>query len=87
MYHSGHPMETQNIKTIRKEVKELINHADDRMVRAIHAMLEADLAGDWWDDISDAQKASIARGIKDMESGNTIPHDEMVKLYSKWLIK
>ena len=80
-------MEAQNIKTIRKEVKEYINHADDRMVRAIHAMLEADQAGDWWDEFSDAQKASIERGLKDMEEGNTIPHEEMVKLYSKLLSK
>jgi len=80
-------METQDIKTIRKEVIALIDHADDRMVKAIHAMLEADQAGDWWDEISEAQKASIARGIKDMEQGNTIPHSEMVKFYGKWLTK
>jgi len=80
-------METQDIKTIRKEVKEYITHADDRMVRAIHAMLEADQSGDWWDEISEAQKASIERGLKDMEAGRTIPHAEMVKFYSKWLTK
>jgi predicted transcriptional regulator len=80
-------MEAHDIKTIRKEVKEYINHADDRMVRAIHAMLEADQSEDWWAEISEAQKASIARGIKDMEEGNTIPHEEMVKFYSKRLTK
>ncbi len=80
-------MESQNLKTIRKEVTEYIKHADSRMVRVIHAMIEADQAGDWWDDISDAQKASIERGLKDMEEGNTIPHEEMVKFYSKWLTK
>jgi len=80
-------MDISDIKTIRKEVKEYINHADDRMVRAIHAMLEADQAGDWWDQISEGQKASIERGLKDMEQGNTIPHEEMVKFYSKWLTK
>jgi len=80
-------VETSDIKTIRKEVKEYINHADDRMVRAIHAMLEADQAGDWWDQISAGHKASIERGLKDMEQGNTIPHEEMVKFYSKWLTK
>ena len=80
-------MSIQDIKAMRKEVKEYINHADDRMVRAIHAMLEADQEGDWWDEISDAQKASIERGIKDMEQGNIIEHEEMVKLYSRWLTK
>lgn len=80
-------METQDIKTIRKEVEDYISHADDRMLRAIHAMLEADQSGDWWDEIGEAQKASIQRGLKDMENGNTIPHEEMVKIYGKWLTK
>ena len=80
-------METSNINTLRKEVKEYINHSDERMVKAIHAMLTADNDGDWWDDTNDLQKASIERGLKDMENGNTVPHEEMVKLYSKWLTK
>ena len=80
-------MEIQDMKAIRKEVKEYINHADDRMVRAIHAMLEADQSGDWWNDISEGERASIERGLKDMEKGNLIPHDEMVKFYSRWLTK
>jgi predicted transcriptional regulator len=80
-------MQSSDIKTLRKEVKEYINHSDERMVRAIHAMLTADSEKDWWDETTEAQKASIERGLKDMEDGNTIPHEEMVKQYSKWLTK
>lgn len=66
-------MEAQDIKIIRKEVREYISHADDRMIRAVHAMAEEDQSGDWWGEISDGQKASIERGLKDMEEGKTIP--------------
>ncbi len=78
-------MEVSNIELLRKEVTEYINHSDERMLRAVHALLEADNATDRYDDISEEQKAAIDEGIRDMESGNTIPHEEMVKMYSKWI--
>ena len=80
-------MQRKNIEVIRKEVMEYINDADDRMVKAIHAMLEEDQNDDWWDEISDGQKESIQRGLNDMEKGNVTLHADMVKMYSRWLTK
>jgi hypothetical protein len=42
-------------------------------------------ATDWWDTISEAEKESIDRGIKDIENGKTIPHSEVKKKYDKYL--
>jgi predicted transcriptional regulator len=75
------------IKILKREVKEYLDQSDERMIRAVHAMLRADMETDWWDETTDAHKASIERGISDMENGHTIPHEEMVKSYAKWLTK
>ena len=40
---------------------------------------------DWWDDTSEAEKASIKSGLLDAESGKIKPHSEAKKLYEKWL--
>ncbi|HKK11141.1 MAG TPA: hypothetical protein VJ939_09900 [Bacteroidales bacterium] len=32
---------------------------------------------DWWDDLTDEQKAGIERGLKDIENGRTLSHDEV----------
>jgi predicted transcriptional regulator len=40
---------------------------------------------DWWDTISENEKESIDRGIKDIKEGKTIPHSEVKKKYDKWL--
>lgn len=80
-------MVSPEVKILKREVKEYLNHSDERMIRVVHAMLKADNDTDWWDETTDVQRASIERGIKDMENGNTIPHEEMVKVYSKWLTK
>lgn len=47
----------------------------------------AENIADWWDEISDEQKASIERGLEDMENNNITPHEEMIALYKKWLTK
>ncbi len=42
---------------------------------------------DWWDEISEAEKASILRGIEDVKAGRVIPHEVVMKKYMKWLNK
>ncbi|MFV0554276.1 MAG: hypothetical protein ACK5LR_06180 [Mangrovibacterium sp.] len=40
---------------------------------------------DWWDEISLADKQSIARGMKDFEEGRTYSHQQAAKIYEKYL--
>ena len=35
---------------------------------------ETSKEGDWWDDLSEAQKAGIERGLRDIDEGRTVPH-------------
>ncbi len=32
--------------------------------------------GDWWDEISDAEKESIAKGIEQADAGQLTPHSD-----------
>jgi len=74
-------------KDIRKEVKKYIDQADDRIVKIIHTILETDQATDWWDEISDGERTSINRGLRQLEEGKGIPHEQVVKQYAKWFVK
>ena len=40
---------------------------------------------DWWNEISNEEKKSIEKGIKDADAGNLKPHSEARKIYAKWL--
>ena len=33
---------------------------------------------DWWDELSPSQKASVERGIKDVEAGRVYSHEEVM---------
>lgn len=38
---------------------------------------------DWWNEISEAEKNSIEVGLKDVEEGNTICHDDFLMAYRR----
>lgn len=40
---------------------------------------------DWWGKISDAEKASIEKGIKQADNNELEPHSKARKIYEKWL--
>lgn len=72
---------------LRKETKKFIDQADEKTVKMIHAMLEAEQEMDWYDELSEEAKASIERGLKDAAKGRTLPHKEVMKKYQKWRLK
>lgn len=40
---------------------------------------------DWWDELSEYEKKEIELGIADIEQGKTVDHQEVKKLYEKYL--
>ena len=40
--------------------------------------------GDWWDHISEDEKAEIEQGLAQLDNGESIPHDQVMERYSKW---
>ena len=42
-------------------------------------------AQDWWHTISEQERLRIEQRLADVESGQTVPHEEMRKRYEQWL--
>ncbi len=40
---------------------------------------------DWWNNISEAEKAGIARGLEDAKAGRVVSNEEFWKKYEQWL--
>lgn len=74
-----------DIKWIRAE---LMNVKDPHLIEAFKNLLKyrkKKVQTDWWDEISDEEKAEINEGIYQADKGELISHNEMKKSYSKWL--
>lgn len=81
-------------EVLRKEVKQYIDEADDKSLRIVKAILKIELEDkdteedeDWWDELPEELQALIETGLKESEQGGGIPHEEIVKIYSKWFKK
>ena len=36
---------------------------------------------DWWNDLTEEQKNGIEKGLRDIDQGKIVPHEEVVKKY------
>jgi predicted transcriptional regulator len=48
-------------------------------------ILDANTEEDWWDTISQQERDDIEEGLDDIRNGRTVPHEEVMKKYAKWL--
>jgi predicted transcriptional regulator len=80
-------MNSATTKEMRKEVKKYVDKADDKVVKIFYAMMEAEQEDDWWDKLPKKVQAEIDEALADLDKGNGIPHEEVMKKYSKWFPK
>ena len=77
----------RNVTVLRKDVKKYIETADERVVKMVHAMLEADSNSDLWDELPSNVQQDVDEAIKQSAIGKGKQHDEVMKKYSKRLTK
>lgn len=80
---------TQRDINVEKEKLEIIkwvtNLKDETAIEKLSKLRKAPAKTDWWNEISEEEKAAIEKGLEDIRSGRVKPHKEAKKLYEKWL--
>jgi len=76
-------MNIQNEKL--KLIEWITSLQDDSIIERIKLIKMQYSPKDWWDEISDEEKAAIEEGLKDIREGRVVPHEEVKKRYEKWL--
>jgi len=78
-----------NISDIEKEKLAIIEWVkglrDDSSIEKLNFLRKNDKKLDWWDEISEEERAAIDKGLEDIKAGRVVPHVEVKKLYEKWL--
>jgi hypothetical protein len=78
-------MSLTNTETQKLEIiKWVTDLKDETTLERLKALKEQPQA-DWWDEISEAEKVSIGRGLADIKAGRVTAHKKVKKLYAKWL--
>ena len=60
------------------------NLSDETIIEKNKLLREQEKNNDWWEEISEAEKASIERGLADSKAGRVVAHEEVRKNYEQW---
>lgn len=78
-------MESSGLEARKLELIRWLAVVEDTAVLDEVAHLKERSTRDWWDEISDAEKTSISKGIEDADAGKLKPHSEARAIYEEWL--
>ncbi len=78
-------MATANIQEKKLELIQWLSVVDDVSLIEKVAKLRDESVSDWWNEISEAEKESIANGINEADAGVLKPHSDARAKYEKWL--
>lgn len=77
-------MSTKELIALKKEVKQQIDHADERVVRMVHALLDADINANWVDTMPHNIHADLLESIAQADKGEVISHEDVKKRHPQW---
>lgn len=64
----------------------IINTDDKGLIKDVQSFL-ASRKNDWFDELDEEQQQDVLEGIAEADRGETVPHEEVVKLFGKWGLK
>lgn len=69
-----------NIQTKKlKLVQMIINTDKPSILKKVEEVFSKEKSVDWWDEISEAERQSIEKGLAEADRGELIPHEEVMK--------
>lgn len=63
-------------------VQNILNTEEEGVLEQIKLILDS-TKGDWWEVLSEKEKAAIEEGIAQLDKGEGVGHDEVMKLVRK----
>lgn len=61
-------------------IEQLVGIQDEVIILQIENLVQND-TGDWWDDLTEAQQASIHRGVQQLDEGKSVDYQEFISKY------
>jgi thiamine pyrophosphate-dependent acetolactate synthase large subunit-like protein len=69
-----------NIQAKKLElVQRILNTNKPLLLKKIDKIFEQEGETDWWDEISDEERASIQEGLDQLDRGEGIPHEKVME--------
>ena len=76
-----------NIQAEKIEIVKMILNSNDKSLLSTIKNIFKRQSVDLWDELDDEIKADIEEAIRQLDRGEGIPHEKVMKKYKKWLQK
>jgi hypothetical protein len=78
-----------NLQAKKLEIVQLIlNIEKPAILKMVEDLLKKEKVTDWWDTISEEERAELEQGLAEADRGELIPHEEVMKeLKAKYNLK
>lgn len=76
-----------NIQTQKIELVKMILNTNDKSLLEIIKNIFTRQSVDLWDELDEEVKADVEEAIRQLDKGEGIPHERVMKKYKKWLQK
>lgn len=74
-----------NLQNKKIELIQWLSSINDESLIDKLMTLKKKAKADWWNEISNAEKKSLEKGIQDADNGKLTSHSNVKKVYEKWL--
>lgn len=74
-----------NIQAEKIELVKMILNTNDKTLISTIKKIFTKKTVDFWDELDEEVKADVEEAIKQLERGEGIPHEKVMKRYKKWL--
>jgi len=61
-------------------IEQLVGIQDETIILQIENLVQND-TGDWWDDLTETQQASIHRGVQQLGEGKSVDYRKFINTY------
>jgi hypothetical protein len=78
-------MATTDIQDRKLELIQWLSVVEDVSIIDQLSEIKEQSSSDWWDEIADAERVSISKGLDDAQAGRLKPHIEAKAIYEKRL--
>ena len=60
-------------------IQKILDTEKPSVLTKVEAVFKKEKGADWWDEISNGEKAAIEEGLAEADRGELIPHEEVMK--------
>jgi predicted transcriptional regulator len=75
----------ESLSELKQDILQLVESSQDEAILNEVRQLLQHPAEDWWDELTEAQKASVERAEADVAEGRVFTHEQVKADLKKWL--